>query len=262
MQPEEYQNFTNALYQNLERDQRVIGLVAVGSMAQQDYQPDRWSDHDFFVVVAPGEKESFRSNLNWLPQASEIVLSYRETLHGLKVVYRSGNLLEFAVFDNQEMYLAKVNRYRVLLDRANIEQQVAQIKAASTQPPLAEAEETKIVYNEFGEFLTNLLVGVGRHNRGEKLSGRQFVKAYALRHLLVLLEKYLPASQKALLDNLDPFRRFEKVYPGLGEEINNLLESETPAAARGLLSVAERELAGFLPSYPQEAVQVIFKALD
>jgi hypothetical protein len=26
----------------------VLGLVAVGSMAARDYEPDEWSDHDFF----------------------------------------------------------------------------------------------------------------------------------------------------------------------------------------------------------------------
>lgn len=262
MQAAEYQAFTATLLANLEKDPRVVGLVAVGSMAQQDYQPDRWSDHDFFVVVEPGRQESFRGDLGWLPQAAEIVFSYRETEHGMKVVYRSGHLLEFAVFDAAEIARAKVNRYRVLLDKAGITQIVAQVKEASGDPVPPAAESAARDFKEFGEFICNLLVGVGRHNRGEQFSGRQFVKSYALGHLLGLLEKHLPAPQKSLLDNLDPFRRVERVYPQLGAELNGILEEATPAAARGMLRLAGRELSGYLPAYPAEAVEVILKAME
>jgi hypothetical protein len=48
---EEYQAFTDTLQRNLEQDDRVIGLVAAGSMAGEHHLPDRWSDHDFLVIV-------------------------------------------------------------------------------------------------------------------------------------------------------------------------------------------------------------------
>lgn len=262
MQAEEYQAFTRTLLGNLEKDGRVVGLVAVGSMAQQDYQPDQWSDHDFFVVVEPGTQAGFHKDLSWLPQAVEIVFSFQETEHGRKVVYRSGHLLEFAVFDTQEISRAKVNRYRVLLDRTNISQVVAQVKTASSDPEPPQAEAAAQDFNEFGEFITNLLVGVGRHNRGERFSGRQFVKSYGLMHLLRLLEKFLPAAEKSLLDNLDPFRRVERVYPQLGAELNGILEQDTPAAARGMLRLAGCELSAYLPDYPAEAVETILKAME
>ncbi len=262
MQPQEYQDFTTQLRANLSQDESVIGLVALGSMAQQDYQPDQWSDHDFFLIVTTGEQESFRSKLDWLPQPNEIAFSFRETQHGLKVVYQSGHLLEFAVFDTQELYLAKVNRYRVLLDRAEIEQQLVKIKAASTETPSAATDESSQTDRDFGQFLTNLLVGVGRYRRGEKLSGQQFVKTYAFRHLLVLLQKYLPSPQKSVLDNLDPYRRFERVYPALGEELNRLLNAEVPEAAQGLLAIAIRELKDYLLNYPQAMIVVLQKQLD
>ena len=46
----DYAAFTDELRSRLERLDGVLGLVAVGSMADRDYGPDRFSDHDFFVV--------------------------------------------------------------------------------------------------------------------------------------------------------------------------------------------------------------------
>jgi hypothetical protein len=56
-------------------------------MARRDYEPDRWSDHDFFVITTPGEQEAFRADPSWLPDRERIVLSYRETPHGVKALY-------------------------------------------------------------------------------------------------------------------------------------------------------------------------------
>src|SRR5207237_5609069 len=112
-----YDRFSERLHQRLAADERVLGLVALGSMSGEP-APDEWSDHDFFVITRAGEQERMRTDLSWLADAGQIVLSYRETAHGVKVLYRNAHLLEFAVFDLEELSLARVNRYRTLLDRS------------------------------------------------------------------------------------------------------------------------------------------------
>lgn len=257
MLKEDFEAFTQQLLHNLEAESNVVGLVALGSMAQRDYQPDRWSDHDFFVITALNEQEHFRTNLTWLPNYSDIVLQFRETAHGLKVLYKNGHLLEFAVFDSNdlaELYPIKINRYRVLLDKAELEQSfsqaAAEVKKTANANPI---DDNKY----FGMFLCNLLVGLGRYHRGEKISGHVFVKTYALTNLLILLEKYLPSDQKELLDNLDPLRRFERAYPQLGQKLDAILALEVPQAALQMLRLADAELQSYLQNYPSEAVQVL-----
>ena len=39
-------------------------------MADRDYSPDEWSDHDFFLISQPGEQEALRQDLSWLPRTS------------------------------------------------------------------------------------------------------------------------------------------------------------------------------------------------
>lgn len=258
MNAEDYRQFTESLRERLGADPQVLGLVALGSMAAQDTQPDRWSDHDFFVIVRTGEQEAFRRDLSWLPDAEELVLSYRETAHGLKALYRNGHLIEFAVFDPEELHLARVNRYRVLLDRKGIAEAMTRVReetvAWTATAGMGDSER-------FGQFLANLLVAAGRSARGEELSGRQFI-VHALQHLAVLLARHLPQEAEHPLDDLDPLRRFERSWPVLGRELNALLEASPVEAARGLLEVARRELADRLPGYPTEAVETVGQVVE
>jgi hypothetical protein len=255
MDPGEYERFTRDLEERLSADPRVLGLVAVGSMARRpEHLPDRWSDHDFFVVVASGTQESFRSDLGWLPRHRQISLSFRETAHGVKVVFRDGHLIEFAVFDPDELGVARVNRYRVLFDRERIAERlvrVAQETAARAAPP---SDEWLV-----GQFLTSLLVGVGRHYRDERLSGRQLVQKSALGHLIVLFTRHADSREKARLDSLDPLRRFETVFPSLGRRLDPVVRLETPELARALLEIAIEELPGRIP---ESAVATVRPWLD
>ena len=108
----------------------------------------------------------------------------------------------------------------------------------------------------------NIFVGVGRRARGERLSGRRFIKTHALTHLLHLLAEFIPAESAHLLDNLDPFRRFEQVHPALGAEINQILAQDTLLAAERLLAVAVRELRPFLPDLPDEAITEVLRLIN
>lgn len=257
MELDAYQSFTRELARRLEADGRVRGLVALGSMAEQDYAPDAFSDHDFFVVVESGTQESFRQDLSWLPRAHDVAFSFRETAHGLKVVYAEGHLLEFAVFDLEELFLARVNRYRVLLDRGDVARRLGEIEARTRDEAGHTAPGDAWL---FGQLLTQLLVGVGRHARGEVLSGRSRV-ADAVRMLCILVARHVRAPQEALLDGLDPLRRVERVYPALGGELARALEGDTPGLVRTVLGIAERELSG-VPGFPRRGVDAVRGALQ
>jgi hypothetical protein len=239
----DYDAFNAALVASLSVDARVTGLVAVGSMAARDYLPDASSDHDFLVITTPDAQEELRADLSWLPRHDEIVLSFRETAHGLKVLYRDGHLLEFAVFDPDELGAAAVNRYRVLLDRGGIE---ARLRELATRPPDRPSDEYL-----FGRFVTGVQVGAGRTRRGEALSGASFLLS-AARHLCALFARVLPAPGRSLLDDLDPLRRFERVYPELGQELGSALDDP-----RALLELAERELRPLRPDLPWRGLDAV-----
>jgi len=244
-----YDAFTRSLASALAGDPRVAGLVALGSMSGDGVPPDGFSDHDFFVVTVPGVQESFRTDLAWLPGADRAALVHRETAHGLKVVLPDGHLLEFAVFDLDELRVARANRYAVLFDRGGVAERMAEVAARPSEHP---ADRWLC-----GQLLGNLLVGGGRAARGELLSARLFVAGHATGHLLRLLALHLPAEAGVPLDNLDPFRRFERAYPRLAGELNGALGRDPLEAALALLDLAGRQLRPLLPEWPSAAAEAV-----
>jgi len=248
---DDFRAFTSALVDRAVTDERVVGLVAVGSMAERDYAPDEWSDHDFFLVTQPGEQDAFRTDLSWLPRADEIVLSFRETEHGLKVVYEDAHLIEFAVFSVEELRVAPVDRHRVLLDRGGVADGLVVISREQSSAPRRDGARA------FDLLLSHVLVGPGRHCRGETLSGAFFVRSLAVSDLVSLVTATLPAENETLLDGLDPLRRFELVYPEIARELDELSRADTLTAARGLLALAERELREVRPELPWHALDVV-----
>jgi hypothetical protein len=250
----EYSRLTERLWERLACEPDVLGLVALGSMSGEPPLPDAWSDHDFFVVTSHGAQERFRTRLDWLPDPDDVVLSFRETAHGVKALYRSAHLLEFAVFDPDELRLARVNRFRVLLDRADVAARMRAVREESARASAADRPDDGWL---LGQLLAALVVGTGRFQRGERLSAHQMVKVAALGHLVRLLARHVPAARPESRDDLDAFRRFEEAWPGLGQEIGEALLREVPEAARALLAVGVRELSGRLPAFPGEATYAV-----
>jgi hypothetical protein len=113
-----YEQFTKTLHARLAADERVLGLVALGSMADP-LRRDQWSDQDFWVITQPDAQEHCLADLSWLPNASNIILPFRQGSQYYMVLYRNGHSAEFAVFDREQMQQGKTDRYSVLFDKAN-----------------------------------------------------------------------------------------------------------------------------------------------
>lgn len=221
--------YQTELWDRVEKRPEVIGLVFLGSSAALE-RADEHSDHDFFLIVKPGFGEQYRQNLDWLPRHQEILLSPRETAHGLKVVYEDLRLLEFAVFEDQELELASANDFSVVLDKTDITARMGAIAKRSVPRPMdAQAE--------FELFLALIQIGVGRFRRGEKIASEQHLKSYAVEKLIKLIRHYNPINASRA-DSLNPFRRFEADYPNLAGDISRLQLQPGDQCASGLLDLA------------------------
>lgn len=248
-----YRAFTDQLVAHLRARPEVLGLVALGSMAERGELPDTRSDHDFFVIAAPSAVEGLRERDDWIPHRDRIRLRYRETAHGLKVVFEDAHLLEFAVFTPDELALARVNRYRVLFDRADVEARMARAREA-TQAWL-ERERPSDAWL-LGQLLTELLIGGSRAARGEALSGAERLTA-ATRHLVTLLSRHVPGSDDARPDDLDVLRRAELAHPELGEDFARVMTTPPLERALLLLDLASETLGARVPGFPREAAAAI-----
>jgi lincosamide nucleotidyltransferase len=259
MNTNNYHHFTRALLESLSSLPEVTGLVALGSMAGIGREPDEWSDHDFFVIVPSGVQDRFRDEAFWIPERERIVLHYRETPHGVKVMFDDGHILEFAVFDLEEIALARVNVFRTLLDRGGVEEKMRQVAERTAGEIAQQADDARY---HLHQFLATLVIGAGRFARGERLAGGWMVKTIALQHAVRAIRAALAPANPAALDNLDPLRRLETAYPFVANALADAVALPVAEAARRMLDVVERALREAITPWPEHAVSVVRKKLE
>jgi hypothetical protein len=251
--PASFLEYSDRLAASAQAHPDVVGLVLVGSAADTA-RADEWSDHDFFLIVRDGMAEGFRQDLSWLPDADQVIIRPRETAHGLKVVYRDGRVLEFAVFDDSELEMASVNYWAVPVDKTNITTRVAALEKKTVGAPFEEQKEWELL-------LAHILIGVGRARRGEALIAGQQIRSYMLRHVVGFVrDRIAPAAgAEKVEDNLDRFRRFEQQYPAEGSRLDRILQLPVEEAAQGLLDFT-LGLGGFT-DFQHEQADVVRRRL-
>jgi len=246
---QDFLEYSDALAHSASEHPDVLGLVLVGSAADTS-RVDEWSDHDFFLIVKVRSGHAFRADLSWLPNHEDVVIASRETAHGLKVVYRNGHVLEFAVFEDPELELASVNYWAVPVDKTNITSRVQALESKTTGSPFEEEKE-------WGLFLALILIAVGRARRGEVLIAGQAIRSYYLKHVIGFVRdrrKPVPGTE-GLEDNLDRFRRFEKQYPIEAARIESILQLPVEDSAREQLDFV-LSLGGFTQEQLEQAAVV------
>ena len=254
MTPAAFAAFLDALATRLAAEPAVLGLVATGSAAGLSHAPDAWSDHDFWVIAAPGAAEALRARHDWLPDLDRVVLAFRETAHGVKVLYGDGHLLEYAVFEPHELDGAKVNDYRILLDRADLAARLADVRAATRRWSAGAYTDDLWL---FGQVLTLAQIAAGRHARGERLSAHAYLEGHALDLLVRLLARHLVPDRPDRFDDIDPRRRFEEVFPAAAAHLTAALAAPLPETARRFVALAEEVAAPVLGPWTARAADAV-----
>lgn len=246
----EFGAYLDELAQRCREHPAITALVVMGSTADRS-RVDEWSDHDFAVVCATGVQESLRKNLSWLPHANDLVLTVREDHDGFKAVYRNGAVIEFAVVDHHELSTFSATQWEVLYDEGGTTR-VMEAVASKTVP-----SDRPRPSRDLDLFLAAILIGVGRARRGERLSASGTIRGFALDHLLQVFRELTVAESISRLDNLDPRRRFELVFPEIAGEIDRSLAMDVEACARRLLDIAQQAIDNTKVPFPTEAAHAI-----
>jgi len=246
MNATEFENYTERLRASLESVAGVIGLVTLGSTADATFR-DKWSDHDFWVITKPGVQESLVEDLSWLPDHQNILFTVSHLPHGRNILFRNRHKVEFAVFDASEVNSRKIGRYRILIDRDQVSELIANVY-----------RETHGQAKFRPEALENLCMVVWSacelHARGELLHARQYIDGFAINQLLNLLYSETADARR---DALDPRRRIELRAPELAAELLALYSMPVPEAAIHLLEIIERELRPKAPSLAWDKVATV-----
>jgi hypothetical protein len=257
MDPVGFDAFTQALVRALEADDRVLGLIALGSTADPGLR-DAYSDHDFWLVVATGTEPQFLADLAWLPRpAADRLAVVRFGTRGVSILYTDRHAMEIAVFTEASLAGQPTDRYAILLDRTGL---------ASRLPTLVTTARTRRAEKDrWPDAMANLAMlvwtGVQRHRRGEFLASQKYLRYHAVEAVLAVAQAAGRLEHPAT-NFLDPWRRLERVNPRLAAGLLSSFSQPVPMAGRTLLDVAEMELRPFAPEQGWEAVATVRRWLE
>ncbi|MCX7784449.1 MAG: hypothetical protein N2318_12510 [Meiothermus sp.] len=224
-----------AIGRSLENSGHALALMGLGSVGLELERIDQYSDLDFFAIVEDGYKRRYLENLDWLGNVAPLAYHFQNTEDGYKLLFEDGIFCEFAVFELHELEHIPFSAGRMVWKRPYIEDSIAvpALKNSSSPKPNVEWQ--------VGEALTNLLIGLKRYRRGEKLSGSRFVQNYALDRVLDLAE-WVETETPYFKDPFGIERRFERRFPAVSERLPHFAQGyeRTPESSLAILEFLEQ----------------------
>jgi hypothetical protein len=178
-----------ALATELCRRDDAMALLALGSVGVETHRLDAFSDLDFFVLVKDGAKARYINNLDWLAAAHPLVWHFQNTADGHKALMSDGVFCEFAVFEVHELSRIPYAPGRFVWRRDEVDESLATSRQAL---PGRHGADWLV-----GEALSNLMIGLQRHARGEKLAAMRAIQVHALDRVLEFLEQRQAERQDA-----------------------------------------------------------------
>jgi len=216
----------------------ALALIGLGSVGLERSRLDQFSDLDFFVIVKTGSKPHYLNDLRWLTDIAPVAYFFANTVDGYKLLYQDGVFCEFAVFDEAELKTAVFSPGKVVWKAQGVAENIGIPQRASKprQPPSTEWL--------IGEAVTNLYVGLGRDQRGERLSAMRFIQNYAVDRILELAET-VEAVASIDADQFNLERRYEQRVPAMSTVLPELLQgyARNRESALAALAYLERHFA-------------------
>jgi len=234
--PQKLLDRLDAIGRSVEKSDHAEALFGLGSVGQDGKRLDEFSDLDFFLIVQPGFKQQYISDLSWLSSILPLTFQFQNTVDGWKVLFEDGIFAEFAVFEQKELVKIPFSPGRIIWKKKGVADSIAMPDKISSIP------DPCTIDWHLGEALSNLYIGMCRYQRGEKLSAFRFVQHYAVDRILALHE--IKAGKNK--SGRDPFsieRRLEHRHPELCLWLIRFVPGyeKTPAAALAILDYLSAE---------------------
>ncbi|EFM08434.1 conserved hypothetical protein [Paenibacillus curdlanolyticus YK9] len=235
-------NKKHALLQRLEnigkvlaKNGDVLALFGLGSVGTETDRIDDYSDLDFFVVTAPGCKQRYIDQVDWLQETYPLAYAFKNCDIGYKILFEDGIYGEFAVFEETELEHASYTGGRMIWKAPHYTNDgIVSGKAAIPSRRAASLDHA------VGEALTNLYVGLGRYARGEKLSALRFVESYAIDSILSILH-LVESEVDYYPDVFGNERRVETRFPQFAAVVRDMMQGyeKVPESATHVLNFLE-----------------------
>ncbi|MEJ7648374.1 MAG: hypothetical protein WKF57_04885 [Nakamurella sp.] len=220
------------LAEALAHDGDLVAVLGLGSSGAQHHRFDDHSDIDFFVITVDAPtKERYLADIDWLAPMGTVSYEFAHDANGRKALFNDGLFVEYAIFTMAQLQDVPFVDARVIWQQPGTH---LSVRTLAGEPGGADNDTVDFHLNEA---LTNLLVGVQRELRGERLSACRFIQVFAVDHVLAIT-RLIERGQASSRDHFDPSRRVEDSYPALRTDLPRMLPGyeSNMAAADAVLS--------------------------
>ena len=218
---------------HLSADPHLVAVLGLGSAGEETERFDDHSDIDFFVVVdSEGAKRRLLSDIGWLGGfGGEVAWSFVNSVDGRKALLADGLFLEYAVFTEEELAGIAFTAARLVRCRDGF------VLPAGRGPGPAALDSVEF---HVDEALSNLLVGLHREIRGERLTAMRLIQVHAVDRLLALV-RLGPSPGPDLPDPFEPTRRVDRGWSASALPLTDLVQgyaanADSAAAVLGWLT--------------------------
>lgn len=188
------------------------------------------------------EDQDLHDDIHWLADIQHIAYEFKRSPGHFRFLFSDGLFCDFTVMNEQELALDSLQHGEILWRRdvcpASLDK-VIQTDTQYLQPNVIKHEESCWL---LGEFLTNLLIGLRRYSKGDKLSAFYLIQHNALTQLLELVDKWesKAGQHKSIAANAD--ESFETNYPQLVPLVEEFAKGydHSPKSAHAMLQYAEQ----------------------
>lgn len=202
---------------------------------------DNDCDIQFTLVVTNGAKGQYLNDLSWLMDIQHIAFTFCRCPGHFRFLFSDGIYCDLTVLDQQEFASHQGVNYPFASLRKG-QSGNPQLIAPEEPPQNSNAIEQHDTRWLMGELLTNLLIGLRRYTKGDKLSAFYLIQHHGLSRLLALIAKWEANQDQAKSRISNTATCFEQSYPQVASKVSQfaLGYDQSPQSAFAILKYVEQ----------------------
>ena len=226
---------------------QAMAIISPHECTKSTSIKDNDCDICLVVLVENGSEAELLKDTRWLADIQHIAYEFKRSPGHFRFLFSDGVFCDFTVLEEQNLELDKLAACQVLWQKETTSTPlVSHVEFLQNDRTINKHEESCWL---LGEFLTNLLIGLRRYSKGDKLSAFYLIQHNALSQLLELVGKWENGPKRVAANDANgnsafgsDEESFESSYPQLVPLVEEfaLGYDRSPKSAFAMLQYAEQ----------------------
>ncbi len=246
---DKFEKIISRLKDELENNNKVLGLVLVGSTARENiYKATEYSDIEAYIIVGNQTSEQVEKTLSKIvSKLGTVLFSYHNQWAGFSCVFEDLLRLELPIVEESNIQNVfskpKAQTVKVLIDKTN-----GKLQNALDKRP-EEVNTQTILDQTVNDFWYMALVGAQYFKKGEYWNSRHVIEVSLVPNIIKILE----LNKNPNLLRLESNKRIEEFIPENLETLTKLSVGYEPENIKNAILNAIEEFQKLVSNQPNYA---------